>query len=56
MISIGPWHTHTTEYGEQITYTQSSGNVFADLGVDEPEEHLAKAQLVSRIADLITER
>jgi len=34
----------------------SSGNVFADLGVEQPEEALAKAQLVSRLADIIEER
>jgi len=30
--------------------------VFADLGIAEPEEALAKAQLVSRLADIIEER
>lgn len=34
----------------------SSGNVFADLGLKDPEELLAKAELVQRIADLIAER
>src|SRR5947209_20336299 len=34
----------------------SSGNVFADLGVPNPEECLAKAKLVQRIADAIAER
>jgi predicted XRE-type DNA-binding protein len=34
----------------------SSGNVFADLGLKNPEELLAKAELVQRIADIITER
>jgi predicted XRE-type DNA-binding protein len=34
----------------------SSGNVFADLGVPHPEECLAKAKLVQRIADAIAER
>ncbi len=29
--------------------TESSGNVFADLGFSNPEEELAKAQLASRI-------
>jgi predicted XRE-type DNA-binding protein len=48
--------TIKTATDEPITYTESSGNVFADLGIDEPEEHLAKAQLVSRIAELIAER
>ncbi len=34
----------------------SSGNVFADLGIEQPEEALVKAQLVSRLADIIEER
>ncbi|HRP46950.1 MAG TPA: XRE family transcriptional regulator [Trueperaceae bacterium] len=33
--------------------TLSSGNVFADLGLPEPEERLAKARLASRIQDAI---
>jgi predicted XRE-type DNA-binding protein len=35
---------------------QSSGNVFADLGLNNPAELLAKAELVQRIADIIAER
>ncbi len=35
---------------------ESSGNVFADLGLKHPEELLAKAQIVQRIADIIAER
>lgn len=31
----------------------SSGNVFADIGVPEPEEELAKAQLASRIREIV---
>jgi predicted XRE-type DNA-binding protein len=33
-----------------------SGNVFADLGYGEPDMHLLKAQLVSRIDEIMTER
>lgn len=33
--------------------TKSSGNVFADLGVPNAEEHLAKADLVIGIAALV---
>jgi len=33
-----------------------SGNVFADLGLPNPELMLAKAQLVRRLRDLIAER
>lgn len=36
-----------------ILVTPSSGNVFADLGFAEPEEELAKAQLASRIQDIV---
>ena len=36
-----------------IVVTPSSGNVFADIGVLEPEEELAKAQLASRIREII---
>lgn len=39
-----------------IDYVISSGNVFADLGVPNPEEALAKAELASKIASLIRER
>jgi predicted XRE-type DNA-binding protein len=37
-------------------YTVSSGNVFADLGLPNPEEALAKAELAHKIAVLIRER
>jgi len=33
-----------------------SGNVFADIGRPDPEIHLLKARLVSRIQDIIAER
>ena len=36
--------------------TESSGNVFADIGVKDPDEALAKAELASRIEDLIEGR
>jgi len=36
--------------------TRGSGNVFADIGVDRPEEALAKAQLVETIAELLAGR
>ncbi len=36
-----------------IPVTPSSGNVFADIGVHEPEEELAKAQLASRIREIV---
>ena len=34
----------------------SSGNVFADLGLKNPDELLAKAELVQRICDIIAQR
>jgi len=34
----------------------SSGNVFADLGFEHPEEELAKAQLIFQIVDLVRAR
>ena len=39
-----------------ITVTPSSRNVFADLGFAEPEEELARAQLASRIQQIIKSR
>jgi predicted XRE-type DNA-binding protein len=39
-----------------IPVTASSGNVFADIGVPEPEEELAKAQLASRIREIVRGR
>jgi len=39
-----------------VTVTPSSGNVFADLGLAEPEEELTKAQLASHIRRTIKRR
>lgn len=39
-----------------IEAEQSSGNVFADLGVPNPEEHLAKADLAIEIIKIIKKR
>lgn len=36
--------------------TRGSGNVFADLGLPEPEKALAKAKLVHALAQAIEER
>ena len=41
---------------DQIRVTRGSGNVFADIVLPNPEEHLAKAQLVSMIDDVIRDR
>jgi predicted XRE-type DNA-binding protein len=39
-----------------VKIEESSGNVFADLGLKNPQELLAKAELVQRICDIIAER
>ena len=36
---------------ERIQFEEGSGNVFADIGIPEPEEALAKAQLADMIAE-----
>lgn len=41
---------------DDIPVTESSGNVFADLGVTEPEDELTKAQLASHIRQVIKAR
>ena len=41
---------------ESVQYTVSSGNVFADLGLPNPEERLAKATLALRISDIVDGR
>jgi predicted XRE-type DNA-binding protein len=38
---------------KDVRVEKSSGNVFADIGMPNAEEHLLKAQLVSRLQDLI---
>ena len=40
----------------ELDYTVSSGNVFADLGMPNQEEALAKAELANKIIVLIRER
>ena len=41
---------------QEISVTRGSGNVFADLGLPNPEERLAKAQLAHAISQVIEER
>lgn len=36
-----------------IEYTESSGNVFADLGIPNPKEALAKAEIATKIHEII---
>ena len=40
----------------EIKVTPSSGNVFADLGLPNPEEHLVKATIALAIGELIEQR
>ena len=40
----------------KIKYEESSGNVFADLGIENPEEALTKSELVRQIAKIIKKR
>ncbi len=39
-----------------IKYSKGSGNVFKDLGFENPEEELAKVKLASMIYDIIENR
>lgn len=41
---------------QTIAVERGSGNVFADLGFDRPEEELLKAQLVREIRDILKRR
>jgi len=41
---------------EKVEFVESSGNIFADLGLPKPEECLAKAELAREIRKIITDR
>ena len=41
---------------EKLEITKSSGNVFADLGLPNPEKHLAKVELAYQINSIIEKR
>jgi len=45
----------TTEE-EQVKFTRSSGNVFADLGLEDPEDLLGKSYFVSMINTVMKKR
>ncbi len=45
-----------TKNNERLEITKSSGNVFADLGLPEPEKYLAKAKLAHQINSIIEKR
>jgi predicted XRE-type DNA-binding protein len=38
---------------EKIEITKSSGNIFADIGIKDPEKYLAKAELARKINAVI---
>lgn len=40
----------------EIDYVESSGNVFADLGIPHPEEAFAKSEIAIKIADIIQKK
>jgi predicted XRE-type DNA-binding protein len=39
-----------------VAYVESSGNVFADLGIPNPEEAVAKAEVALKICEIIKEK
>lgn len=39
-----------------VEYTVSSGNIFKDLGFENPDEELAKVKLASKINRLIADK
>lgn len=41
---------------QKIPIHDSSGNVFADLGIENPEEYLAKSELAARILKIVQRR
>jgi predicted XRE-type DNA-binding protein len=41
---------------EELEYEKRSGNVFADLGFENPEEELAKSDLTPQISSIIRKR
>lgn len=42
--------------GKKIAHTASSGNVFADLGLVNADEHAAKADMAIKIAEVIARK
>src|SRR6185436_785013 len=48
--------TQTMKKEPPIEFEVSSGNIFADIGLPNPEEHLLKAQLVVQLGLLIKAR
>jgi predicted XRE-type DNA-binding protein len=46
----------TNKETESNSIKRGSSNIFADLGHSDPEAHLLKAQLVSRIDEIMTDK
>ncbi len=46
----------TKEKDNDSSILRGSSNVFADLGYSDPDTHLLKAQLVSRIDEIMTDK
>jgi predicted XRE-type DNA-binding protein len=55
-LSQGSRHVSGKRKKQTIAVERGSGNVFADLGFDRPEEELLKAQLVREIRDILKRR
>jgi predicted XRE-type DNA-binding protein len=60
-VTIGKGRTEkmtlkTGKPGRRMSVTESSGNVFADLGLPNPEQELLKARLTLQIHSIIKER
>ena len=45
-----------TEDDEEFEVTYGTGNVFADIGLPEPDKYLARSSLMSLVTDIIKER
>lgn len=45
-----------SKISEKLEFTKSSGNVFADIGLSDPDKYLAKAELASQINSIIEKR
>lgn len=48
--------TREKNHPEEVEYTESSGNVYADFGFSNPEEAMAKAELAMAITSIIKEK
>jgi len=56
IMRTGAMPTRSLKRKAKVKVELSSGNVYADLGLPNAEERLAKADLVIRIYDVITSR